>query len=312
MIKYLMMMEMNKLLSVVALISILFFGSCGDDDNEMDLMPNTPLDEMAEEYGLFHSGIKIEGVDLGIDTTKVFFNGRQDKKLWIGCYDRITKAEMFHWLESTILDTIVSVDDGYGNQSQHYIDEFQLRSAYKKGDNYAFILWGQSNAEQRIITSDLYFVSNQKSTKERTYIYSSINNFFWNFSPWYENSIIVELSMDKNFRQSAIYNLSGDKLFESQTGIMNDYKAVGIEDFICFSGGVNGIFYRENCKTNTIVWDSEKPLGDLPGDIKIDRIELTQEDDEFVMFVFDYTLSSGEKKQRKGKVDIELGIISIL
>lgn len=312
-------MKITKLLSVLTLLSILFFCACGsDDEDEVILIPNTPIEILANEYNLFDTSIKMDGYSYGLDTMNIFFNGRKDKKLWIACYDRLTKEKLFNWEETTLLDTMLTVNEGYGKTKQHHIDEFRLTAAYKKGDKYVFILMGFSTSEQRIITSDLYFVSSKTSKKEKTCTYPIENYFFRWFNPWYRDNIIVELVSDTAKRKSAIYSLDGDKIFESELQLasgnsdLNHTIPINIEEYINFSSGISGEFTRKNVKTNASIWVSEKPLADLPENTRIDDVEISQENQEYLIFNIEYTLYNGEKNTRKGKINIETGVITLI
>ena len=198
---------------------------------------------------------------MGSDTTLIFFNGRKDKKLWIGCYNRQNKDKIFSWCDENHLDTIFTINAGYGELSIYKVDNFAIRSAHKYNDEYVLIIQGTGNIEEtasNLILSEIRFINDLTPIKLRSEI-PAWKEHFDKIIPWYENTIIVVSSN----RIYSVYTTKGEKLFDAIKPIGKELSPISVEQYIMFSGETSGTFNCLNIKSGELIWESLKPLEDL-------------------------------------------------
>ncbi len=316
------MKNIDKLLRLVMLIIII---SCNKNDNAElpePIVSKTDFDLLLEEYDLYNSNIKFDSYSKGLDTALIFFNGRDNGKIHISCFNRINKNKIFSWTNSIVQDTVLLIDEGYGDISTHEIKRIGLITPYKFDNKYAFILWGfslnnQGPTSYRIVFSDLYFLNNSIVVKKESFALPTQSFFYYRILPWYKDNIIVSMQSDydRGFKYFC-YSLSGDVNFEFNMNqnfypdknfcIINNF------EFIEFSEGVHGFFRRKNIVLHEELWKSEAPLQDLPSNIRIDNIEITKFNDDYLIFEFKYTLINGDSSSRKIKLNINSGSFELI
>lgn len=310
-------MRTNKLFFYGLLLSLTLF-SC--KEKNVPESPEIILDEFGKLlniYGLLNSDYNYEGCSYTVNDSMIFFNGRLENKLHISCFNRFDKSNVFSWSEPVDLDTLLIIDEGYGESTTHYIDQFELRTPCYYNNDFAFILWGLAHGNQyetdpRLISSDLYLVSNLHCEKLESLTYPSGSYYYERILPWFQNSIIVSLSSNVNI----CYSMEGNELFEVKTWLSYIPSErdlfVSSEEFVNFGGSIKGTFYRMNIKTDSIVWHSAAPFADLQEDTRIDKTSVSVEETGFILFNIDYTLYNGVKNFRRIKVNIETGQFLIL
>lgn len=309
-------MERN-LLFVGILISMVLF-AC-DKESTTQAEQNTPISEfdlLLEKYGIFNSNVNFEGYTLGVDTNLIFFNGRDNDKLVVSAFNRIDKSNILTWKDKTVLDTIVEVEEGYGISSTHKIDQFRLIKPYKYRNDYVFVLWSIAlgseyiPGNQRIINSDLYFVSEQDFAKKESSTYPTGSLFYYSIASWFNDNILVSLNSDGGGSKLFCYSTKCQEMFVSEKSYLSpdiNIIPISLYEYIEFLGDIRGSFMCRNIKTDDVKWKSEIPFLDLPEDTRLDMVNFLQEEPNYVICNFEFTLFNGEKMSQKIKLEIESG-----
>lgn len=317
----------------LALLLLIMTNSCDKSDPiEVPNEPLTAFEILLNEYGIFNTQVKFENAALGSDTTLIYFNGRDDSKFHVVCFERDNKSKLFSWTEDTQLDTVLVVDEGYGISGTHIIKEFRLEPPYKHQNEYILILNGMALGSQylmgqRIISSDLYFISNSHYVKYKSLTYPIGNYFYTGIASWYQNSVIITTSSDSRPPKFSCYSTKGGLLFEfndyyelndfdknywgrNEIDKKNKYFPISFEEIIFFSPKPDGDFIYKNIKSNSIKWyiSTDSSVA-LPENTRIDMIDVLKESEDIISFDYQYTLISGEKSSVKIKINIETGII---
>jgi len=311
---------MKRSLYFVLLISFLIL-SCSKENDKPTIEPTTDLEFKLDTYGLFNIDKQFEGYATGIDTNQIYFNGRLDNKLCVEAFNKSSKSNVLSWVSNDKLT--IEVHEGYGVNSTHQISWFETRYPYNYNDDHAYILLGFAEGSQylndkRIITSDLYFSSVNKKYKSMTY--PSKAWFYYRVNPWYEDHIIVRKKPAQDWSalpDSLIcYSMKGDEIFrfaDHHTGTKSVHGgiAVSVTNMIRFSGQKQGVFIHKNIHTDEIVWESAKPLTDLPEDTRLDEEEYSRVDANSVLYKINYTHYSGETGSREIIIDIATGKLTV-
>ena len=306
--------KMKKQLFVMIVFQLLF--ACSNDDSidePTSIVEGNQLNALINEYNINKDGLQIESYTTGIDTTQLFFNGRIDNKLWIGCYDKQTKNKITEWTEKTNLDTILNLNTGYGEYSDFRIVKFFIEYPYYNEEQLYFLLWGYNdetiNINGRIISSDLYIISNNSlANKKRSFTYPTGDKFYQNITPWI-NSIFSKYS-----NQYICYSSEGDSLYSRDENITVDDEPISVEESIYSSAHydtdttITFYFKRYNLKNDEIVWKNSVS-NNLLSDSRLDSTIL-EKADSIWDYTFYYTLMDGTKFNRKIGVDINSGDIT--
>lgn len=298
-------MKQIQLLTLALVLTTLF--ACEKNDNDIEERPIlNDFEQLLDEYSLLDSDIDFEGGQIGVDTSLIFFNGRDEQKLHICAFDREEKKSIFKWTDNNQLPTEVTV----ANQKQT-IDKFTLRTPYKHNSHYAFIL--QSNSNNLPIKNDLYFVSQQGLIKKSGELFNSGNLYYTDVMKWFDDNVLIRLESNSGVRKFECYNVMGEKIFETQAetsySVNPNNIAISLHECIIYSGGVRGKFICKNIATNTDVWESKTPNPDLSLNSEIKKVEFTKENSTHIICHFVFKLVDDSILKRKIKVAIASGEI---
>ncbi|MBI9058471.1 MAG: hypothetical protein JEZ01_11975 [Labilibaculum sp.] len=300
-------MKINKLFLGLAIIIAMI--SCSDSDSEIEenVQPSNEFEEILAKYNLFNTNVKYESVQIGSDTNTIYFNGRIKDKLIIKGFSRTNKTSIFSNDEFT-LDTIVNINEGYGESSIYNITDFSIRKIHKFENDYAFLLWGwgyTAPGEKLGISCDLYFISDQANKRIKSFTQPKTDYFFSKIIPWFENSFLVLSNSDFNHQHKwNCYTMDGLEQFEvNKFADSGYYTSINIQESIRFENK----FIRRNLKNDKIIWESENPLADLPEDTRIDDAKFSQTEDGYINCKINYTKKDGVKGERTYKVEIASG-----
>lgn len=306
---------MKKIVLVITVLAISLI-ACEKESGNSETQPGTDLEKLLDEYGIFNTDVNFEGYSLGVDTNLIYFNGRSDENLCLKSFDRTDKTNLLSWIEDEPLE--IEVHEGYGEYSTHQISEFIIQYPHNFEDKHVFILKGlargeQYNMGQRIITSNLYFVSDDsyKIMKSLTFPFNAY--FYHQISSWFENYVIVsktpvesQLATDSCF----CYSMAGDLMYKYKGDIpVSSSLPINLHECITFPISIGATFIRKNLLTQEEVWISEPQFTDLPEETRIDNYTYSLTDDGYLLYQMDYTLLSGEKGSRSIKVEIATGKI---
>ncbi|MCT4602017.1 MAG: hypothetical protein N4A59_03785 [Marinifilum sp.] len=302
---------------LTALVSIIFL-SCSSDNEDVAKVPTTDFELKLDEYGLFDIDKNFEGYTLGLDTNLIYFNGRLDNQLCMEAFNKDNKINLLSWESDDKL--VLEVHEGYGVNSTHEISVFRTINPYDYNDKHTYILWGIAEGDQydqreRIITSDLYFTSVNKKYESMTF--PSKAYFYSDLIPWYEDKVLVtKTPVEWNYGKldsCFCYSMTGEEVFKFEKNINfypdRNYIVISTSNYIEFVGDAGGYFCNKDITENIQVWESDKPLSDLPEDTRIDSIEFSLYGSSQISCIFNYTFYSGEKGTREVKVEIETGKI---
>ncbi len=300
-------MKINKLFLALAIIIAMI--SCSDSDSEIveNVQPSNEFEEILAKYNLFNTNVKYESAQTGTDTNTIYFNGRIKDKLIIKGFSRINKASIFSNDKFTV-DTIVNINEGYGENSTFNITDFSIRKVHEFENDYALILWGwgfTEPGEKLGISCDLYFISDQGNKKIKSFTRPKTDYFFSEITPWFGNSFLILSKSDFNHQHKwSCYTMDGVEQFEVKEFDTNGYYiSINIQESIRFENK----FIRKNIKSDEIIWESENPLVDLPEDTRIDDAKFSQTEDGYVNCKINYTKKDGVKGERTYKVEIASG-----
>lgn len=300
-------MKINKLFLGLAIVIAMI--SCSDSDSEIEenIQPCNEFEEILAKYNLFNTNVKYESIQIGSDTNTIYFNGRIKDKLIIKGFDKLNKTNIFSHDEFT-LDTIVNINEGYGETSTYNISDFSIRTIHEYGNDYAFILWGWGITEpgvKQAISCDLYIISDQGNKRMKSFAKPTTDYFFGQIIPWFENSFLVLSNSDFNILHKwSCYTMDGVEQYEVNKFDTNGYYiSINIQECIRFENK----FIRRNLKNDEIIWESENPLADLPEDTRIDDAKFSQTEDGYVNSIITYTLKNGKKGERTYKANIATG-----
>ena len=311
---------MKKLLLILMLTPFLF--GCSKDDspaNEPSVLENENiLDKLRKEYNITKEGLFLESASNGIDTMILFINGRFNESLWIGCYDKTTKKQIYEWVEKEKLDTIFHLNIGFGEFSDLKVNVFYIKYPYYADGQLYFILWGYNQnistnigISGRIISSDLYFIKNNNLLKkQRSFTYPN-ESFYQDVKPWF-NSIFSKYQDNINICFSA----NGDSLFSFNNvwSTLERSEPIGIEECIelntsHYTSNVRDFhFKRHNLKTKETLWENEnKPLNNIPKDDRLDSTIIDKNNNIWTYSFFYTSFTDGAKYTKLIDLNIETG-----
>lgn len=313
-------LQMKKLLLILIFTQFLF--GCSKDElpeNEPSILEHENiLDKLRKEYNITKEGLFLESASNGIDTMQLFINGRFNESLWIGCYDKTTKKQIFEWIEKDKLDTIFHLNIGYGEYSDLKVKVFQIKYPYYSDGQLHFVLWGYNpdiptnlSISGRIISSDLYFIKNNKLLKKQRSFTYPIESFYQDIKPWF-NSIFSKYQDNTNICFSA----SGDSLFSFNNvwSTIERSEPISIEECIelnasFYTSNVRDFhFKRHNLKTKETLWENEnKPLNNIPNDDRLDSTIIGKNNNIWTYSFFLTSFSDGAKYIKQIDLDIETG-----
>lgn len=314
--------EYNKILFCKAfvILAISMTIGCSESPNidESILSVETPLDKIKKEYNITKEGLFLESASDGIDTMQLFVNGRFNENLWVGCYDKTTKKQIFEWVEKEKLDTIFHLNIGYGEYSHFKIKVFHIRYPYYIDGQLYFILWGYNpdiptniGISGRVISSDLYFIKNNNLIKkQRSFTYPT-EAFYQEIKPWH-NSIFSKYQDNINICFSA----NGDSLFSFNNvwSTLERSEPIGIEECIEFNTSLYTSnvrvfhFKRHNLKTKETLWENEnKPLNNIPKDDRLDSTIIDKNNNIWTYSFFYTSFTDGAKYTKLIDLNIETG-----
>ncbi|GHT09015.1 hypothetical protein FACS189426_06130 [Bacteroidia bacterium] len=299
------------------LAAVLFIGCVESPDEPLSLSTteDSQFDALKKEYNINKQGLVIESATNGIDTTKVFFNGRIDGKLWIGCYDKTTKNNLLDWTGTTKLDTIIDIDKGYGEHTTFQIEEYHVKHPYKRDNSFCFLLWGQKKYDTNYVITDLYFIDNKGFIKKDKLIPDNFGfGFYEAISPWFEGVIVKH--NDMTVSNYICYTMKGDSLFSLPKNTYPDnYTPISYEECISFNMFDNSNtvrIKRLNVKLDSTLWDSGIfEMGKLPINARIDNKNIVKQNDIWI-YEISYTQFDGKKDSVKVSVNINSGKFEII
>ena len=306
-----------KRILFLALTFFIFLGCSKDkEENPITLLVQSPsfLSELQLEYNISVQDLVLEGVSNGIDTSLIFFNGRLNQKLWIGCYEKETKVQLFEWTDNSILDTAFYLNLGYGEYSNMEVTYFNIKTPYYKNDIFCFILWGVvNNYLIGAVNSDLYFViNNELIMKRRSFIYPD-RSFYQEIIPWY-HSIFLKLETNSY----ACFSLNGDSLFTSNINnfSLEKFEPINIEECIEMNTSfyndstANFTYKRRNLKTSEIFWENNIISSkNITNTDRLDSMNV-EKNDSLWSYLFFYTTLEGEKNLFNLDLNILTGALS--
>lgn len=329
--------EYNKILFCKAfmILVISMTISCSESPN-IDELPilsvETPLDKIKKEYNITKEGLFLESASNGIDTMQLFVNGRFNENLWVGCYDKTTKKQIFEWVEKEKLDTIFHLNIGYGEYSQFKIKVFHIRHPYYVDGQLYFILWGYNpdvstniGISGRVISSDLYFIKNNNLIKKhRSFTYPT-EAFYQEIKPWH-NSVFSKYQ----YGEYICFSSKGDSLYLfDNVSYWDNYiphfsppnlescEPINIEECVAFCAEYitndkqEFNFKRLNLKTKEIIWKNElKPLENIPINDRLDNTTIEKNNDIWIYSFFYTSFTDGAKYTKRLNLNIKTGEFS--
>ena len=303
-----------------------FLFGCSKDEspaNELSVFESDNiLDKLRKEYNIEREDLFLESFSNGIDTMQLFINGRINESLWIGCYDKTTKKQIFEWVEKEKLDTIFHLNIGYGEYSDVKVKVFHIKYPYYADGQLYFILWGYNpdistniGISGRIINSDLYFIKNNNLLKKQRSFTYPMEAFYQDIKPWF-NSIFSKYQDNINICFSA----NGDSLFsfKNDWSTLERSEPIGIEECIefnasFFSSNVRDFhFKRHNLKTKGTLWENEtKPLNNIPSNDRLDSTIIEKNNNIWTYSFFYTSYTDGAKYTKRTDLNIEIGELII-
>jgi hypothetical protein len=302
-------MKKNICFLFVAMFSFGLLG-CGTEDEQIPGLngseeERSEFELLLKEYNLLDTDVNFENFTLGIDTNLIYFNGRKKDQLFIECFNRTDKSNILSWNKQAVIDTMVTLDEGYGETSTYNFEHFKIRQAYTYKNSHVFILQGGNSDDLfSTLSLDLFFASNQdyvKIKKIRRAVF--IQNSF-NITPWIEGTVLYNTTAVEGETVCICYSVDGEEIYKAEDFIRIDevyFIPINLYEYISF---INNSFFRNDLTIKNRIWSSESVL---PDNSRVDDVKITQEDSYHVIFDFKYTLYSGDKKSKKFKVEIESG-----
>ncbi len=306
------------------LMLVLFLIGCSDNKYPPE-QPTfaTRLNELRQEFGVYDEELILESFRRGVDTTQVFFNGRINGKLWIGCYDSNSKTKIFEWVEDKKLDTVFHLYEGYGETVEYKIESFIIDYPYYYDEYLIFILRGGGDIyldSPHII--DLYFVTKGSQVKKyKSLIHSSQTGYgcYLDIVPW-ENSVFSRhySIFSEHFDDYVCFSLAGDSLYtikNSEYLNIQNLEPVSIEEHIHCRSQTNTnefFFQRFNLKADSVVWESKikSPFEIIERD-RQDSVILQKNSTTWDYSFFYTTFAEGKKYSIHLTVDVESGDIAV-
>lgn len=298
--------------------------SCSEDDNnnppgetpppeetEPPIEIITELTYQARLYGLDKEGLNPESLASCEDTAFIAFSGRTDEnKLWIATFEKSTKKKIVQWTEDSPLPTEITIDLGYGESRKYDINQYGLRTypVYNQ-KNMTFILTGISSSGG-VAVSHLYFLKDNRLQKKITssgFMGDGSDTLFERIYGWHNNSVMV-----KTHTKYTCYSETGAEIFSfTNDGYLFDDKLdpVNYYEAIDFRSAVgNHSAKRVDLNNNKIIWESRtSAISDLPSNVRVDNVTLTNKQGDMWTYLIDYTLYDGTKGKKEIKMDINTG-----
>ena len=296
---------LSVLLSSLLLLSLF---SCEDKNSEKDDISLISIDnaniiefqKKAKEYGLNDVLESVDYINYNTDTTAILFSGIKNKKFHIGCFNTDTKEALISWRYIENLDTTITLNLGYGDSISKVIEEYHIGSFEYYKDTCILLLYGQNDDNYEVITSDIYSITNDFSTKQETTTYPNSNYYYYSINQWTKSTLSIELRNERSERKNICCNYGGINLFEfySSSTLSEKKHIIDIYKYIAYTSNT---FICKNAQTGAMIWESENIIEHLPTDAKVERT-LTSESETHLEFIYTYTLYDGTK----GSVNLTL------
>lgn len=273
-----------------------------DSDNKSYFHGNIP-DDMMDDYDLWNKDIHYDHGILGKNNKYIFFYTCVDNKLIIKGFDTESKKKVFY-CDNINLDTDVTLKLPYGAIRQFKRKGYIVTNVHNVGDTYTFFLHLTNGLFKNGVC---YFNIINKENCFQCKGYDKMKS-------WYNNSFILHSQYGNKY---ICFSFDGKKEFELPAdnfydcGSFRKYWPVNMNEGVFFNYSYNSI-KRMNIKTREKLWESEKILSDLPKDIRRDETTFKPIDDSFISLAFKYTFYDGTKGERKYKVDIKSGKLTLL
>ncbi|MGM0532078.1 MAG: hypothetical protein ACQER7_12090 [Bacteroidota bacterium] len=305
----------------------LIFSNC-KDDNEKEPEPKehlilTEFQKKLKEYNLFEGDEDFESYIITRDSAWIYFFGQKDKKQHVECFNRETKENILSWTENSMIDTMVTLNAGYGEEETFKINEYRPKTVFKDKSQHIFILFGISGTANKGL-SDLYFLSgdSENYTKKESFINPEGNeSWYSDIYSWFQTSCIVK-KMEQGHGNEGYYeiydynarrlfktegenltyndddvNIKGKSLFEN-----DNYFPISFFECILTGNNTSDPYRKINIEKGKVIWEVQNPLHDLPDDTRIDNVEFANMEGDSIQIQYEYTLFSGET----GDVTIEM------
>lgn len=303
--------------NVYFILLLSMFYSCDKtEENNIELLTGNSYEKYLTEYGLSDYSEEFECVKYNSDSTFILFISKDSGNMYIRTYETINKTNVIYMKK--VLDTLISINEGYGVISSHKIMSFFVKSFYQYKDTCSFILWGFDylNYEEYFndpVYSDLYFVSNFDCKYKRTIAYPSSSYVYSTLSGWYKNSFIVNSKFawaidDPSYytnTKKVGYTLNGDSIFDLSSF---NYKHDFVVDYYHYINYSNRIFRCINTINNSILWETNEVLSSLPKNARIEW-KIVDSNDEYIRCEFSYILYDGTKGNNTYKLFLKTGTI---
>lgn len=310
-------MKMKRILMGCLSLGLLIAGCSDDEKIESVFVVGDEWTELANTYNVDRTRITVDYYTPGSDTAYVFFNGRIDGRLWIGGYEKESKKKILDWTESSKLDTLGTVDLGYGEIAKYLVNKWTTRDFHKRDNYLCFILNSTKDGHGYGLFNDLYFLNrNYLVIKHRNVLlYSDPNDAeFRNIIEWHDG-VLVSMWRNGIILRYECYDMNGTHQFSTKQ-IPENSTSVNFEEYIQYT--INNTnktidFLRGNLKTGETIWkNTEKTIIDNSNEtIRIDNVSIQKEGLIWV-YTINYTRYSGEKKTIKASVNVQTGEIKIL
>ena len=218
------------------------------------------IDKLFAQYIKNYSHIKCR-FSLQKENT-VLLSGLKDKHLWFSEYDVATKQLKSEWTNLEETDTILNINQGYGEYETVKLIAF-WPEFYKK------------TRTGNIVTLHLLYDQSDYP------ISSSPRRFFQTIFTFNKQSKPTELTLDRNdiaidwyaesvFVGNYCYSNEGKVIYEAKEApqLYKKEEVISYEEDICIElrGGKN-IIRRYNYKNSKIIWSTDLPF-DIPSDAK--------------------------------------------
>ncbi|MFC2109855.1 hypothetical protein ACFLSU_04695 [Bacteroidota bacterium] len=307
---------MKKLL---LLLTITLFVACSSNKETIDDIPVFPLtnfQKILDEYGLLNTGRDFQDVASSVDKTKIVFFGINKASLNLTVFDKETKLELYSLTSLKTIDTIVSIDEGFGEITERKADFFDISAINPvTSNNTQFVLNGFNKANQKdgqfgeLLYSHLYFFSKEGVSIIKNKLSKEKIHYFEGIHLWHDDTVIIKTFNSRQRIESYFcYKTNGDFLFDCKVP-RTPIHHINYEEYIA---GGNGGLYRRNIKTDDYIWSvslfPEFEIGDYNEKYRVDDSKYTVEGTTITSDI-KYTLADGEAKEKTLKHNIDTGKI---
>ncbi|MEL7585312.1 MAG: hypothetical protein AAGU19_01275 [Prolixibacteraceae bacterium] len=283
-------MKLSTLMSAICLLVVLL-SSCKKDEPTWE-------EQLYQDYGIDKLNLTQTSFRIteSPDSVLCFSGLTENNHLWFGVYAALTKEKLFSWLSPEEAERTVVIDRGYGDVNEYSIEKYADPNVCIQGTTiwFAITLLSESYG---VLCTNLYCSDGGVVVKNQ--LASSFNEF----TSWFPGTVMIKIGQ----WGETVFNNKAELLFRIALPNMPVLTLLSPEELLSPITSVGEPFRRISLKTGIVQWVSSGVLKDLPQNTRIDKNEVLEQTDSFIIVKISYTQFSGEKGSETYMIDLATG-----